>query len=375
MKKLLKVFISAIVLSLIFTFAPSVSASPHKGEAKPPQDFTACVDREKTGAVIVLMDESQSVYKSDPLNNRLQGVQIFIDELADLATYHQSKVQVKLAGMGASYQNRSGGWQTLEKGSDGAVSSLKSSAQSTWNGKSGSGYSNKEGTDIWGALDGVKQDFNTADVSCKLLIFFKDGADWHYYARTGEEVKLPEAQELRDQGKWHEADEIATEDICRGLGVADSLRSSDIYLVAAGLGDDSPEKFQKLQALAEGNGVGGYSCGDETAKGSFVQVKDVSSLQQDFASALEGEVNVAQGNRSFRLSPGLTSIRIVSSALTSSYKIIPPAACNGSGAANIDTQSAQTGTFGQAVNWSRTTYGQTGAGIPASIRVVILQVE
>lgn len=198
MKLFKKSLVVSLAVMLLAGFSVSVSASPMRQEAKPPQDFTACVDREKAGAVIVLMDESKSVYESDPLNNRLQGVQIFIDELSDLAKYRQAKVQVKLAGMGAEYLSRSGSnWQTLEKGSDGTVSSLKSDAESTWRGKQGSGFANKAGTDIWGALDGVKQDFNKlSNVNCKLLVFFKDGADWQYYARNGQEVSLPKLKSI-----------------------------------------------------------------------------------------------------------------------------------------------------------------------------------
>jgi hypothetical protein len=370
--KSMRKFISVVLIAFLFgAVVPAAYSAPGKQSAKPPQDFTACVDREKSGAVVILMDESKSVYESDPTNNRLQGVQIFIDELSDLAKYRQAKVQVKLSGMGAAYVSRSGGWQTLEKDSAGVVSSLKQNADSTWNGKSGTGYSNKEGTDIWGALDGVKQDFNSlATVNCKLLVFFKDGADWQYYARDGKAVKLPEAQDLREQGKFHEADELGAADICRGLGVADSLRSSDIYLVAAGLQNKATDNFEKLQALAEGYGDG-YRCGDEVAKGSFFRVESAASLQQDFAAALEGQIDVAAGNRTFRLSPGLTSIRIVSSGLTSSYQVVPPTACNGSGETKIGVDSAATGSFGQAVNWTRTNYGQTGSNLPASLRVVI----
>jgi len=365
-------FISIVLLAFLFgAVVPAAHSVPGKQSAKPPQDFTACVDREKSGAVVILMDESKSVYGSDPTNNRLQGVQIFIDELSDLAKYRQAKVQVKLAGMGAAYLSRSGNWQTLEKDSGSVVSSLKQNAETTWNGKSGTGYSNKEGTDIWGALDGVKQDFNgLATVNCKLLVFFKDGADWQYYARDGKDVKLPEAQDLREKGKFHEADDFGADDICRGLGVADSLRSSDIYLVAAGLQRKPSDNFQKLQALAEGDGDG-YRCGDEVAKGSFFRVQSAASLQQDFAAALDGQIDVAKGNRTFRLSPGLTSIRIVSSGLTSSYQVVPPTACNGSGETKIGVESASTGSFGQAVNWARINYGQTGSNLPASLKLVI----
>jgi hypothetical protein len=372
-----KLLTSLGLISLILSpvlLGSTASAKPFHVEAKPTSDFTSCVDRQKTGAVIILMDESVSVYKSDSMGNRLQGVQIFIDELADLATDHQAKVKVRLAGMGAAYKVRSGGdsWQTLEKGSDSTVQSLKDSAAGSWQSKTSNGFSNKSGNDIWGALDNAKQDFNSqSDISCKLLLFFKDGEDWQYFARDDSKVKLPEAQELREEGDFHGADEIAAEDICRNLGVADSLRSADIYTVVAALGSGSPEKFGKLEALAVGSGADGTSCGDQPAKGDFIQVENATRLQQDFATLLDSNITILKGSREFRLSPGLTSIRIVSSAVTDSYKIVPPTQCSNNGAKKVDVDSESTGTFGQAVNWKKINYGASASGVPSSLRIVI----
>lgn len=371
-----QVFIGLGLTAILSTLLASGAAiaKPLRSEAKPTSDFTSCVDRQKSGAVVILMDESVSVYKSDSMNNRLQGVQIFIDELSDLASDHQSKVKVRLAGMGAAYKVRSGAdsWQTLEKGSDSAVQSLKDSAANSWQGQNGTGYSNKSGTDIWGALDNAKQDFNSqSDISCKLLLFFKDGEDWQYFARDDSTVKLPEAQELREEGDFHGADEVAASDICRNLGIADSLRSADIYTVVAALGSGNPEKFGKLEALAVGTGADGTNCGEQQAKGDFIQVQDASKLQQDFATLLDSNISILKGSRDFRLSPGLTSIRIVSSAVTDGYKIIPPTQCSGNDAKKVDANSENKGTFGQAVNWNKTSYGTSSSGLPSSLRVVI----
>jgi len=355
-------------------FGGLATAAPANAGLQSPSEFTACVDRQKTAAVVILMDESKSVYGSDPQNNRLQGVQMLVDELADLATDHQAKVNVKLAGMGAEYKIRSSGadWHTLAKGSESEVSSLKESAASTWNGQSGAGYSNKQGTDIWSALDAVKQEFSSrSEISCRLLLFFKDGEDWQYYARDNSKVSLPEAQELRDGKKFHDADEIGGADICRNLGLADALRSADIYTVVAALGKGSPEKFAQLESLAVGTGVDGSKCGAQPGKGSFVRVSEAKYLQQDFANLLGTKADVKNGSLTFRLSPGLSSIRIVSSAITDSYKITPPKECSSNGTKNVNAGSDNKGTFGQAVNWNKTGYGASSGGAPSSVRVVI----
>jgi hypothetical protein len=361
---------------LMASFVPASmsGASPQSKTPKPSTDFASCVDRNKTGAAIILMDESTSVYNVDPKNNRLQGVQLFIDELSDLASYRQAKIQVQLAGMGARYTTRSqgdGGWTTLQKGATQEVSNLKSSASTAWSGKSGTGYANKAGTDIWDALDNAKQQLSASGTSCKLLLFFKDGADWQFYAREGADVKLPEAQEAREEGDFREADEIAAEDICRPLGLADSLRSDDIYTVLAGLeGEKKKEDFSQLASLALGFAPDGSSCGEQVGKGDFIKVEGIAQLQLSFANIFEKN-KVTKGNQSFRLSPGLTSIRVVSSAVNDSYKIIPPTGCNVGSSQEIGPKSADTGTFGSAVNWSRTTYGNASSGEKPAMRVVI----
>jgi hypothetical protein len=378
MTKFKKIGTATFLISalLITGFVPAsvTSAKPQSGQAKPVTDFASCVDRNKNGAAIILMDESTSVYKADPKNNRLQGVQIFIDELSDLASYRQAKLQVQLAGMGATYTTRSqgdGGWTTLQKGSTQEVIDLKSAANSAWNGKSGTGYSNKAGTDIWNALDNAKQDLSSVGTSCKLLLFFKDGSDWQFYAREGGEVKLPEAQEAREEGEFRDADEIAAEDICRPLGIADSLRSDDIYTVLAGLeSEGKKEDFSKLESLALGVARDGSSCGEQTGKGDFIKVEGISSLQLSFANIFEKNA-VKKGSQSFRLSPGLTSIRVVSSAVNETYKIIPPTGCNVGASQEVGPKSAETGTFGSAVNWTRTTYGNPSSGEQPAMRVVI----
>jgi hypothetical protein len=367
-------FLICALLGAVFIPTATSSAQPQRGQPKPSTDFASCVDRNKNGAAIILMDESTSVYKADPKNNRLQGVQIFIDELFDLASYRQAKLQVQLAGMGAKYTTRSqgdGGWATLQKGSTQEVSELKTSANAAWSGKSGTGYGNKAGTDIWNALDNAKQDLSGAGTSCKLLLFFKDGADWQYFARDGGELKLPEAQEAQEDGDFTEANDIAAEDICRPLGMADSLRSDDIYTVLAGLeSDGKKEDFSKLESLALGMGGDGSSCGEQTAKGDFIKVEGISSLQLSFANIFEKNA-VKKGSQTFRLSPGLTSIRVVSSAVNDTYKIIPPTGCNVGSSQEIGPKSADTGTFGSAVNWSRTTYGSSNATDKPAMRVVI----
>ena len=303
--------LASVVLGLVSS--PSAAADSYS--------FTRCVQDKKAANVLVMMDESGSVYESDPNNLRIAGAEVLVDRLQRVAdTYADATVNVMLAGFGDDFVPESTGktWVPLQPGNTAGSDSLVATARN-WANKT----PNMRETDTLSSLYGATKALADAPSnSCKLLVFFKDGLDFQSFNNVNAKVNsdFPGIQKQLDAGKKAAAEKSAIDEICRKGGVADALRVDDnIYTFGVALntnqgGNEGLDAFRSLIA-------GGGTCGTLPAKGRLLEVNDSSNLPSLFGSALDPDFvpSTHTGPFTVNMPRALTSINILSSGISSTF--------------------------------------------------------
>lgn len=355
-KKLRKFFASPLVLLFVTV---TLAAAPAQAE-KAPFDFMACVKKDRIGSVLVLMDESGTIYTSDSKNMRVTGAQILADNLQDFANLTGGEIQVQFAGLGDTFKSRSNGWVSIKAGESGGSDQLKRTAGEIWV-KAPSDKNSRE-TDMLSSIAGAQKELQAAP-GCKLMVMFKDGTDWQFFNKG---VSTPvdgfaNVQALLTEGKFAEAKALAAQEICRDMGLSDGLRNKDVYTLAVALGQGS---FSELNSFVAGD------CGSLPAWGKLLSVSSASDLPFLFSEALGGpSIDPTVGPFSFTMSSALQSFSILSSSDSpfQNFQVIPPQGCTFNepvsfGAALV----ARTGALSSDVTWTSYKYG-----LGETVRVVV----
>lgn len=324
-------------------FAPlTLSAPAPASAANSNYSFNACVQEKGSAHVIIMMDESGSIYGdngTDPKNARISGAQILLDSLQAVANTYKKPINVQLAGFGDNFIARpSVGWTALEPGSD---ANLKKVVDATklWADKEKT--KNWRETDLVSAISGARDTFLSApSESCKLFVFFKDGKDFHIFnsksAKAQPVVGFPEIDKLLEARKFAKADAMAVNEICRDGGLADALRlDKNLFSVGIGIssGGEESEGFKKFRAVIEGKPTQGCKGGKEPANGQYLLAKDIGDLPGQFCKVLNPNSPCITEAHDFELDlkHALTSIRVLSSGVTSkTFSLMPPSTCSAS---------------------------------------------
>ena len=339
----------AAILAATLTFGFAGVISPAAVNAEENYSFSACVQQKKSAHVILMMDESGSMYSggeggkgSDPKNLRIAGAEILLDRLQVVSDKFKSKINVQLAGFGDNYVVRSSpAWSELTPGSEATQKQL---IQTTKVWADQSALNNSRETDLVAALSGVTQSFASApEESCKLFVFFKDGEDFHYFNGKGESSEVPgfdRINELLADKKFDAANKEAVKELCREGGLGDQLRSdSNIYSYGIGVrgaGSSNQEGFQKFKSLIQGDkseacGKGGAL----PAHGKYLAIDSVASLPSTFFDLLdesgEAAYNPPPGPFDLEMKHALTSFTVLTGGVQASkgaYKITLPSTCS-----------------------------------------------
>ena len=330
-------------------------------------DFAACVENQGEGSVMILMDESGTVYgangqpPSDPDNLRIAGAEILIDDLLTLSEQTGSDINLNLAGFGDNFVSKTGAqeWATIS-GSNGesTASNIKQAAREGFESRPTDG--NEIETDFWTAVTGARESFEQVG-GCKLLVMFKDGFDFQVFDKdASSEFAIEEINELllrRSYSASVEAGELAVADLCRPQGLADGLRSDEIFTVSVGLGAGD---FSQLESFTENPDV---DCGERPGFGALLRAENPGDLVNIFTRTLDPSFTPATftSNFNFEMNQALASINIVTSGMSpfDRFFISPPESCSTSGAQEFDRASARGGgQFGPGVTWRGTSYGQ-----------------
>lgn len=343
----LTLLLLAAALNIVTVISPARAAPVPAAPEGPPQgssplaDFGACLSGMQKGSIILLMDQSGSLSDNDPEQARVQAGQFLVEQLADFAESSGYAIDARVAGFAASYSTP-GEWAELTPEN---VPELNSQVAQV-----GDDLQTHD-TDYWVALESARQDIVDHGSTCSTVFWFSDGEyDIDPRQSSGSLSEFGETKpyapeiSLTDDESAAQAVEIGKQDICRGAGVADQLRTSGITLIGVGLnaGETDFDFFQRVAtgggAAAERNGV--EPCGDvETPEGSFYPVADIDSLLMAFdALSNPGDtlrsstINVcqgrdcAEGEMSIVLDSSLDSVRILATSNVDGLTayLIPP---------------------------------------------------
>lgn len=362
MKVTLRKFFALIALSaLALAGAPFISPSV-AAPAAATRDFSACVQNKQAGAVMILMDESGSIYGtkekpgSDPKNYRITAAMILLDKLQQVSDAFNAPINVMLAGLGDDFKVRSSGsngWLSLEPGKDNRAS--WEAQVNTW--KSQPADKNSAETDLYSSLQGAQLKF-ASQTDCKMLVLFKDGEDFQFFnKKVKTRVSDPAIQALLDAGDTPGARDAAEKEICRPAGTADGFRVSEIYLLAVALGSGSvSNEFEKINNVVEGGG----GCGNQPGYGKLLLSSDPAELPQLFNKSLDPgwEPSTRQNSFTFNMTNALSGISILTSGELGAfdeYTIEPPKTCL-AGTQKFKRNGPKEGSFGAGVNWESQWY-------------------
>lgn len=303
----------------------------------PPLDFSACVQANGSGSVLLLMDESGTVYgrlnatgadaePSDPNNQRLAASKIMLEKLQRVSDVYKAPVNVMLAGFGDNFVPRTPGWVQIAPGGSANLQANFYPVIDDWEVRPADG--NNRETDMFSSMSGAQAAF--ADQGkCRLLVLFKDGIDYQRFTESASgEVSDPAIQRLIEDGDKAGAEALAREEICRPGGVADGLRTNEVFLLSVALGSDRDgSDFTDLRGLTEG----ASECGKLPGYGRVLATSDPNTLPSLFSNALDPrfQPSVRTDNFSFNMTGALSSISILTTGLGAFTQYTVSAPCPG----------------------------------------------
>lgn len=242
-------------------------------------DVAACSATSDNLLAAIVVDESLSLKKTDPENNRVGAVLTALDSLERLGSSTDLSVEVNLSTFGS-------GFTTLVDWGQAGGEHLSAMRDSVTNELPNRNRSNL--TDYRQALSQAQASLDARaqaldGSSCKIVLWLTDG-------------------KLDVDGKGDKpATDAARVELCQPGGIVDGVRADGVTVIALALmtseGEGSVTDLdrQRLQAIAEGTG-GGETCGtvpvnDSVSNGAFLNADDASALSRLFGqmgALLEG---------------------------------------------------------------------------------------
>ena len=263
-------------LGLAPTFARPVATSlPAAGiTAGAIEQLGACFANRKAGDLLILMDQSGSLQKSDPTGLRVTAADYLLTQLARYSDKAGVALDVAVSGFDATYVPTVP-WQRLNAST---LPSLVDGVQA---------FAQRDiglDTDYVEALSGVRDDLRSrqrgaATPRCQAVVWISDGQFDIDPRRGTSGTTKPYAPgvTIRDAASAAAAVEAGKRALCRSGGVADQLRFGGTLTFAVGLGTD-PSMFQLMSAAASGRGA--PACGKPTTAvvGDFRLANDVEGM-------------------------------------------------------------------------------------------------
>lgn len=339
----LAVSMSLVLPASAIALTPDVAGPPADVNAEALQRVGACIAGGGQGDMLLLIDRSGSLQKTDPKGNRADAAKYLVRQMAAFVDSTKAQIQLAVAGFDATY-SKTADWVKL---SSATLPQVETSIEALRDQNRGLD------TDYWNALNGARRDLaeraSSGGSHCSFLVWFTDG-EYDVEPRGGRSDE--ERRALGDPKPYLQGSSITTaaeadaavaaglQDVCRPGGVADQLRSQKIVNIAVGLGVGaaSPD-FTKLRAIATG---AEGSCGAvvRPAPGAFFLVSDIDSLYFAFdqfatpgrspltqTGAVCGPEVCAAGTHRFVLDPSIGSAHVLgaSSAKDQQVLLLSPA--------------------------------------------------
>jgi hypothetical protein len=263
----------ALGLSAAGGLGATAGAAPDDAGDAAVNRYGGCLASQKTGDLLVLVDESGSLKNTDANAARVDAAKYLVKTLGGYADRTQSKLDVAIAGFSEDYNMRQD-WMSLTGAS---TDSVNDEVQNLAERNSGAD------TDYLLALDGARQ--SLADHAqgnagrCQAIAWFSDGK-LDFAQHPGSRSYASDV-DLNTEAGTAEMARRAKDAICRPGGVADQLRSSQIVMLGVGLGDKpASSDFDVMSAIATGTGGNGNQCGSITdpKPGAFYQVSNIDQM-------------------------------------------------------------------------------------------------
>lgn len=274
--------ISLVALALVA--GTSSAARPAEGAAAL-ERLANCSRDQGQLTVMVLMDESGSLPRTDPQAQRVAAAQLALRTLAGLGTDSDINVVVAIAGFAVDF-DLVRDWTQLDEDSLGGLLAEVDGFRDRTTGLD---------TDFAAAFMGARSEFaeqaaRTSDVTCQLLLLFTDGdydiEERDTDARRERGVEKPYAPGLRldRPGVAAEVEALGRELLCADDGVLDELRSDEIVVVTIALEQEISDEDRAFLRAASVGVTDGQTCGglhgDEL--GAYLPATDLAGLISAF---------------------------------------------------------------------------------------------
>lgn len=257
-----RLFAVTLAIALCVALATSQStARPIHPATKTGSPIRDCVSEKGRLAALFLIDQSGSLQETDPLDRRVQAMKAAVAALslnAELKTTTERDyvLEVRFDGFGAGYTS-SGKWHTLSLSSNTAAEA-EIEAFAGRDDESQTNY--KSGLEL--AVQALADyERSIGEDACKLLVWLSDG-------------ELYLGNENSDEAEIDAANQMCAAD----SGIADQMRSLDIYTVGFGL--TTTTGIQPDFTLMEGLVTGSSGCGARPGNGRFAKVEGADALIQ-----------------------------------------------------------------------------------------------
>ena len=236
-------------------------------------------DENASVRVLLLIDQSGSLARTDPDDQRITGARAVVRSYASLAERVQ-QVEIQVAGFGEDY--RPGEWQVLNQDSLGGALEAVDAVGSV---------EDQFHTDYVYALQGAASAFEGSTATCQILFWFTDGQ------HDLDEDLLPAGGLERfyfsqpvTPGNVVEAEALMPSLICDAGGFAHLLGDAGVSSQIILLGDEAGVDEASRRVLRGMGGDTSLGCGP--GNGSFQSVDDVSRLP--FLMACASQVGATQ---------------------------------------------------------------------------------
>lgn len=318
--------------------------SPASAEPAPPagsavQQFGACMSARKTGDLLLLIDRSGSLARTDPRGVRATAASYLLDQLASTTQAWGTTLNVAVSGFDVGYDNVVG-WTKLDES---ALPALRRSVE---------GFRNRDSgvdTDYVAALEGAQREFRGRSTDgqpgCHAVLWFTDGKfdleqrrNPRMLREYGAEKPYAPGVRLDDAAGVKRAVEAGRTALCRPGGIADQVRASGILTFAEGLGvsGSADSDFAFLRALATGATASGR-CGNtpQSTVGEFHLASDIDDLLYAFdavgdlrqtptltTAGVCARTACAAGSRSFVLDSSIRSVHLLAGANAGGMQVV-----------------------------------------------------
>jgi len=252
---------SLLMGGALIALAPQTTARPALTGTKTGSPIRDCVSEKGRLAALFLIDQSGSLQETDPSDRRVEAMKAAVAALslnAELKTTSERdyQLEVRFDGFGEGHMS-TGEWHRLTVTANAAVEAeIEAFADRDIESKTDYKTGLEKAVQALSEYEQVR-----GEDACKLLVWLSDG-------------ELYLGNEDSDEAEIEAANAMCAPD----SGIADQMRSLDIYAVGFGLTTTSGQ--QPNFSLMEGLVTGSSGCGARAGFGRFVKVEGADALIQ-----------------------------------------------------------------------------------------------